>query len=140
MDIDEDAFRENRVSARLYGYLSVPYERTLVQSAKAGGVAGDESTMAAIADDVISGMQPGLLYILGPGTTTRAIMERLGLPKTLLGVDAVRDRRSSAAISARTSSCGCSSNGRARPASWSPSSAARGTSSAAATSRSARAC
>jgi len=29
--------------------------------------------------------------VIGPGTTTRAVMERLGLPKTLLGVDAVRD-------------------------------------------------
>ena len=28
---------------------------------------------------------------LGPGTTTRTVMERLGLPKTLLGVDAVLD-------------------------------------------------
>jgi predicted polyphosphate/ATP-dependent NAD kinase len=36
-------------------------------------------------------MRPGALYILGPGTTTRAVMGRLGLPKTLLGVDAVRD-------------------------------------------------
>jgi predicted polyphosphate/ATP-dependent NAD kinase len=92
MDIDEAAFRDNRVSARLYGYLTVPYERALIQSAKAGGVAGDEQTMAGIADDVISGMEPGCLYIVGPGTTTRTILERLGLPKTLLGVDAVRDR------------------------------------------------
>lgn len=92
MDIDEAAFRDNRVSARLYGYLTVPYERALIQSAKAGGVAGDEQTMAGIADDVISGMEPGCLYIVGPGTTTRTIMQRLGLPKTLLGVDAVRDR------------------------------------------------
>jgi predicted polyphosphate/ATP-dependent NAD kinase len=92
MDIDEVAFRDNRVSARLYGFLTVPYERALIQSSKAGGVAGDEQTMAGIADDVISGMEPGCLYIVGPGTTTRTIMERLDVPNTLLGVDAVRDR------------------------------------------------
>jgi predicted polyphosphate/ATP-dependent NAD kinase len=40
---------------------------------------------------VIAGIEPGTLYVLGPGTTTRTVMERLGLPKTLLGVDAVRD-------------------------------------------------
>jgi predicted polyphosphate/ATP-dependent NAD kinase len=37
-------------------------------------------------------MSPATLYLLGPGTTTRAIVEALGLAKTLLGVDAVRDR------------------------------------------------
>ena len=91
MDIDEEAFRENRVSAHLYGYMTVPYARGLTQSAKAGGVAGEERALNDIATEVVAGMQPGALYILGPGTTTRTVMERLGLPKTLLGVDAVRD-------------------------------------------------
>lgn len=92
MDIDEEAFRADRVSARLYGYLLVPYERALLQGAKAGGVAGDEAALAGIASDVINGMEPGTLYVLGPGTTTRKIAELLRLPKTLLGVDVVRDR------------------------------------------------
>jgi predicted polyphosphate/ATP-dependent NAD kinase len=91
MDIDEEAFRENRVSAHLYGYMTVPYARGLTQSAKAGGVAGEERALNDIATEAIAGMQQGALYILGPGTTTRAVMERLGLPKVLLGVDAVRD-------------------------------------------------
>jgi predicted polyphosphate/ATP-dependent NAD kinase len=34
-------------------------------------------------------MDAGCLYIIGSGTTPRAIMERLGLKNTLLGVDAV---------------------------------------------------
>ena len=91
MDIDEEAFRDNRVSAHLYGYMTVPYARGLTQSAKAGGVAGEERALNDIATEVIAGMGPGAVYILGPGTTTRTVMERLGLPKTLLGVDAVRD-------------------------------------------------
>jgi predicted polyphosphate/ATP-dependent NAD kinase len=91
MDIDEEAFREDRVSAHLYGYLSVPYARGLTQSAKAGGVAGEERALNDVATEVIRDMRPGDLYILGPGTTTRTIMTRLGLEKTLLGVDAVRD-------------------------------------------------
>ena len=37
-------------------------------------------------------MLPGTLYILGAGTTTEAIARRLGIRKTLLGVDAIRDR------------------------------------------------
>jgi predicted polyphosphate/ATP-dependent NAD kinase len=93
MDIDEEAFRDGRVSARLYGYLSVPFERSLVQCAKAGGCAGDAADLAAIAADVVNDMAPGVVYLLGPGTTTRAVADALGLPKTLLGVDAVRDGR-----------------------------------------------
>ncbi len=90
MDIDEEAFRENRVSAHLYGFMTVPYARGLTQSAKAGGVAGEARALNDIATEVVAGMTSGALYILGPGTTTRAVMERLDLPKTLLGVDAVR--------------------------------------------------
>jgi len=91
MDIDEEAFRENRVSAHLYGYMTVPFARGLVQSAKAGGVAGEQSVLHDVAMDAIAEMRPGELQILGPGTTTRTVTDRLGLPKTLLGVDAVAD-------------------------------------------------
>jgi predicted polyphosphate/ATP-dependent NAD kinase len=37
-------------------------------------------------------MEDGVLYIIGPGTTTRAVGEELGLDKTLLGVDVVLNR------------------------------------------------
>ena len=97
MDIDEEAFRENRVSAQLYGFMTVPYARGLTQSAKAGGVAGEERALNDIATEVIRDMSPGVLYILGPGTTTKTIMGRLGLEKTLLGIDAVCDHASAGA-------------------------------------------
>ncbi|MBW2493206.1 MAG: NAD(+)/NADH kinase, partial [Deltaproteobacteria bacterium] len=63
MDIDEEAFRAGRVSADLYGYLRVPFERALLQSAKMGSVAGDAGTLAGIASDVVNDMRPGALYI-----------------------------------------------------------------------------
>jgi predicted polyphosphate/ATP-dependent NAD kinase len=37
-------------------------------------------------------MRGDVLYIIGPGTTTRAITDRLGLRKTLLGVDVLKDQ------------------------------------------------
>ena len=91
MDIDEEAFRAGAVSARLYGYLPVPHAPGLTQNVKAGGVSGDGEALAGIAAEIVRRMEAGRLYILGPGTTTRAVAEALRLPKTLLGVDLVRD-------------------------------------------------
>lgn len=93
MDIDEEAFREDRISARLYGYLTVPYEKNLVQTSKGGSPPHEELSLEAIARDIIEDMEEDVIYIIGPGTTTRPIAESLGLPKTLLGVDVVLDGR-----------------------------------------------
>jgi predicted polyphosphate/ATP-dependent NAD kinase len=93
MDIDEDAVRAGRVSARLHGYVRTPYERSLVQNAKAGPRVSDEEAAAAIAAAFARETEPGTLYLLGPGTTCRRVAEALGLEGTLLGVDAVRDGR-----------------------------------------------
>ena len=93
MDIDEVAFRNDRLSARLYGYMKVPYERNLVQSAKAGSVSGEEVSMDSIASEIINIMEKDCLYILGPGTTTRGIMDKLNLKNTLLGIDVVCNGR-----------------------------------------------
>jgi len=93
MDIDEQAFRRGIVSARLHGYLKVPFERRLLQGLKTPSSPGERSAMATIAADVVSKMEDGWLYVIGPGTTTRAITSRLGLPKTLIGVDVVTDGR-----------------------------------------------
>ncbi len=87
MDIDEDAFRNGRVSAQLYGYLSVPRGRALLQGLKGGSGAKDESEFSGIASELAERMQDGGIWILGPGTTTRSIATGLGLKKTLLGVD-----------------------------------------------------
>ncbi len=92
MDIDEQSFRENMLSARLFGYLKIPYIKRLVQSAKAGGCAGEQQALNAIAADVINNMAEDYLYVIGPGTTTKTVMDNLGLENTLLGVDAVTNR------------------------------------------------
>lgn len=93
MDIDEDAFREDRVSARLYGYLNVPYERALVQGSKEGSSYQEDFVLEAIARDIVDDMDDDTAYIIGPGSTTRPIAETLGLGKTLLGVDVIRGGR-----------------------------------------------
>lgn len=92
MDIDEKAFRAGRVSATLYGYLRIPEIKRLMQNVKAGGHS-ERMDMAGMAAEVVQNMEAGVLYIIGPGTTTRSIMERLELENTLLGVDVVKDKQ-----------------------------------------------
>ncbi|MBN1246363.1 MAG: ATP-NAD kinase family protein [Anaerolineae bacterium] len=91
LDIDEEAFRDDRLASKLYGYLRVPEVRTFLQPGKAASNVGKSATETkqAIAEQIVEEMDPGTLYLLGPGTTAKAITDRLGLPKTLLGVDAV---------------------------------------------------
>jgi predicted polyphosphate/ATP-dependent NAD kinase len=93
MDLDEEAVRAGTVSAQLYGYARSPFERRLVQNAKAGSVPGENETLDAVARQVAKRMRDGRIYLLGPGTTTRRVANALGVPSTLLGVDAVLDRQ-----------------------------------------------
>ena len=89
MDIDEQASRDGRVSAKLYGYLNVPVVPTLVQCLKSGSRGGAEASLEGIAHDIIDDMKEDCIYIIGPGTTPRTIMVELGLQHTLLGIDVV---------------------------------------------------
>lgn len=90
VDVDEEAMRQGRLSASLYGSMYVPVAPQMVAGPKSGG-AGDVDAVASAARDVARAMEPGCLYIVGPGTTTRAVTRHLGLDGTLLGVDAILD-------------------------------------------------
>jgi predicted polyphosphate/ATP-dependent NAD kinase len=93
MDIDEDLFRENIVQARLYGYLRIPDDAQLTQCSKSAGNAGEAEEVDAIAEYVAESMAPDVLYIVGTGSTTAAVMKELHLPCTLLGVDLVYNKK-----------------------------------------------
>jgi predicted polyphosphate/ATP-dependent NAD kinase len=91
MDIDEEAFRGNRLSAQLYGLMMVPVEPALLQGSKETSVNVEEENLKAIALDIADGMEPETLYIMGPGGTIAAVTEHLGVDKTLLGVDVLEN-------------------------------------------------
>ena len=95
MDIDEEAFRRGKVSARLHGYLLTPYEPTLIQVAKMASpmTRSELRNQAALAIYVIETMQPDIVYIVSAGTTTRTIGDLLDEKKTLLGVDLFRNKK-----------------------------------------------
>ena len=90
-DIDEEAFRADRVRSRYYGEMQVPGEGRFLQHTKVGGRESHELVSADIAAWLVETMDPQRLYLIGPGSTTAAIMEELQLSNTLLGVDVVRD-------------------------------------------------
>lgn len=89
MDLDEQAFREGRVNAKCYGYLSVPVDDTRMQLIKQGGINHHEISVQEIAAEVIESMQPDIFYLIGSGSTTAEIMNQLNLTNTLLGIDII---------------------------------------------------
>jgi predicted polyphosphate/ATP-dependent NAD kinase len=91
LDIDEEAFREDRLASHLYGYLLVPEVRRFLQPGKAASRMAPSSRVSKkeIATFIVEEMDAKTLYLLGPGTTLKAITEEMGLQKTLLGVDAI---------------------------------------------------
>ncbi len=93
LDIDEEAFREGRLSIRLYGYLKIPYDSLYIPGGKIPSSHSEKYAKEAAAAEFIDNMEEDCIYIIGPGTTTKEIMRKLGLDYTLLGVDAIQGRK-----------------------------------------------
>lgn len=93
MDIDEEAFRQGIVTAKLFGYLRVPSSKKFLQGLKCGNILNEEVLKEAIAVDIIDNMQENVYYLIGPGSTTVPIMKKLNLPYTLLGIDVIYNKK-----------------------------------------------
>jgi predicted polyphosphate/ATP-dependent NAD kinase len=93
MDIDEEAFRKNVLTAKLYGYLYVPNEKRMVQNMKSGRGYSEEAALDQLSRYFADNMDPDTLYIVGTGSTTKKILDKLGEEGTLLGVDLVYGRK-----------------------------------------------
>lgn len=91
LDISEEDYRSGRVMTKLYGYLMVPSDRGRMQNKKAPSPQSEANAHREIALEMVAQMEAGTAYFVGPGTTTRAVLDALGQPHTLLGVDVVLD-------------------------------------------------
>lgn len=92
MDVDEVAYRAGELKTRLYGIARTPVLAGKVQLSKqVFEEADEERAKGEIARFIHEIMIPGVLYILGAGTTTEAIAHDIGVNKTLLGVDAIKN-------------------------------------------------
>lgn len=96
LDLDEEKYRRGEWDVRLYYSALTPFESTLTQSAK---MLVREATEAEVKEEIANYLReeieasPDELFLLGPGSTVQSIGLALGVDKTLLGVDAVVDRR-----------------------------------------------
>ncbi len=89
LDIDEEAYRAERINTSLYGFLTVPLEKTLTQNRKAPTPLSDRAAIHSMAYEVTDNMEPDTWYLVGAGTTTRGVMEMLELKNTMIGVDLI---------------------------------------------------
>ena len=87
LDIDEDEYRKGKLVSKLYGYFLTPYNPDHLQFSKIGSPDSDLNNQERIAKRVIETLVKDIYYLIGPGTTTKAIADRLNQKKTVLGVD-----------------------------------------------------
>ncbi len=87
LDIDEDEFRNGRLISRIFGTLFTPFNPDFSQASKEGTPDSDLNNQERIAKRVIEAFESDIYYIIGPGTTIKAITDLLNQQKTVLGVD-----------------------------------------------------
>ena len=87
LDINEEAYRKGELVSKLYGYLITPNSPEYCQYSKLSSPLSDQNNQERIAEKIIETIEENTYYLLGPGTTVKAITDKLGLHKTLLGVD-----------------------------------------------------
>jgi predicted polyphosphate/ATP-dependent NAD kinase len=85
-DIDEAAYREGEVEARLRGVVPVPVAEGLQGSKQTHA-----GTVEALAAGVAAEVDPDVTYVFGPGGTVGTITTELGFEGSPLGVDVWRD-------------------------------------------------
>jgi predicted polyphosphate/ATP-dependent NAD kinase len=94
VDVDEELYRQGELQTKLYTTARTPYKPVLVQERKRIYASTDEEEFKdQIALFAREFMRDGSAYILGAGTTTARIAEAMGLEKTLLGVDIIKNEK-----------------------------------------------
>ncbi|WP_440059253.1 ATP-NAD kinase family protein [Thermogladius sp. 4427co] len=94
VDVDEELFRKDRLSLKIYGYVKALNVEGLLQPSKNYAyTTSDEENKIAIARYLAENMDDNAYYILGPGSTVKALRYFIDGELSLLGVDVVFNRR-----------------------------------------------
>jgi len=92
MDLDEDLYRKGEWNVKLFGQAKTPHEPNYIQAGKLMVESeSDDEVKEGIAEQLVDklGQKGDALWIIGPGSTLETFGRKLGIEKTLLGVDAV---------------------------------------------------
>jgi predicted polyphosphate/ATP-dependent NAD kinase len=96
LDLDEEKYRQGEWHIRLFGTARTPHEPTYVQVSKVQVEAvAEEAIKEEIAESIVEDMEDDtdMLFILGSGSTVGAVSKELGIDFSLLGVDAVVNKK-----------------------------------------------
>ncbi len=93
LDIDENEYRKGNLKVKSHGYLLVPNAPDYSQDSKMGTPATDLNNQERIAKMIVEILEKDTYYLLGPGTTTKAITDELHQEKTILGVDLLVNKK-----------------------------------------------
>ncbi|KPV45925.1 hypothetical protein SE19_07775 [Acidiplasma aeolicum] len=88
-DINEEDYRNGRLSIKNYGLMKIIKSGDVVINSKAEysqGSAGD------IAEYIIDNMDNNTYYLIGPGTTCKEILLNLGIKTNILGFDLILNK------------------------------------------------
>jgi predicted polyphosphate/ATP-dependent NAD kinase len=91
LDIDEDALRAGHIDLRLHALARVPVWASRTQARKSPSHASETGAVAAAAAGMLLRLEPGVRYLLGPGSTIAELGHQLGLNPSPLGVDVLLD-------------------------------------------------
>lgn len=93
MDIDEKALKAGILAPRLFDLARVPVSRSLMQAAKGGPRQDASQAVLSAAAEIVAAMDDETIYIIGPGTSAKAVVQAAGQQATMLGVDAMLGRK-----------------------------------------------
>lgn len=92
IDLDEENYRKGIINTKLFGYLKTPFKKDFIQNMKSGTPKNEQYLQEAIAHDMSERMDDSMIYLIGPGTTTKALTDHLKINGSLLGVDVVQGK------------------------------------------------
>lgn len=94
LDIDEEAYREGKYVVKLYGYAkTVNYSNLLTPNKEE--VMSDKEELDEIVQYVIDTYltSSNKVFVVGPGSTTKTILKKLGIESNFLCTDVIKNRQ-----------------------------------------------